>query len=65
MEKQVNLTAKEKFETWIEEEKKKGLIDIKLSTEVTDDTSVEDLFAELIDMNYARESNRFEKIYDL
>ena len=65
MEKRETLTEKQKFEAWVEREKENGLIDIKLYPEVTKTASTEDLYAELNDMNYARENNRFEKIYDI
>lgn len=55
----------ERFITWLEAEKNKGLKDIKLYPEVTNTASTEDFYAELNDMNYAYESNRFEKITDL
>jgi hypothetical protein len=58
-------TEQERFSIYLEKEKEKGLIDIKLYPEITSVASTEDFYAELNDMNYAFQSNRFEKIIDL
>ena len=65
MEIATQTTEQERFTKYLENEKSNGLVDIKLYPEITNVASTEDFYGELNDMNYAFESNRFEKITDL
>ena len=58
-------TEQERFLTYLEIEKDKGLVDIKLYPAITSVASTEDIYAELNDMNHAIQSGRFEKITNL
>ena len=59
------VTEQERFNLYLEAEKRKGLVDIKLYPERISIASTEDFYAELNDMNYAYQADSFEKITDL
>ena len=65
MSKTPKVTEQERFNLYLETEKRKGLIDIKLYPARISIASTEDFYAELNDMNYAYQTNSFEKITDL
>lgn len=64
-EKGHNMTNQEKLQAWVENEKKKGLIDIKLYPGEIAQSSVEGLCTSILGVIDAREQNKRTKITKL
>ena len=61
-EKRVQMTNQEKLQVWVEDEKKKGLVDIKLYPGEIAQSSVEGLCTSILGVIDAREQNKRIKI---
>lgn len=66
MENRVTVISEEAaFNSWLDDQKANGLVDLKLYPETTSTASKESFYAELNAMNHAFASGRFEEVKDL